>query len=489
MSIDKDVHFSDLLKMYRRRLKFSQNKLASLLGFTTARTIQNWEGNILPGPDNLAKIIELFIEQHGFIAGKELEEASQLWAVVKNDFDNRFYEGKSYQLLDKAWLERLLREKASSATHEPEKGQLTPVQPSTTFQPKHNLPFYLTSFVGRTSQIQQITEILETKARFLTLIGPGGIGKTRLAVEVARRLLELRKFEDGLWLVELAAVTEGELVAQTIVQSLGLGDEPNRSALATLTDYFKTKRALLILDNCEQLNGEYASLIYQLLKACPGLHVMATSRMPLGLQGEYHWQVSPLALPELDDQGTATTPDFASYEAIQLFTERARTTWLEFSVQDRNLKALWELCRYLDGMPLAIELAAAWVNTLSLEQITQKLQESIQLLKTNNQVLIPPRQQTMRAAIDWSYRLLSQSEQSLLKQLAIFAGGCTEEAVKAVCQINIDQNQVLELVKALVDKSLVVVDRQYTPKLGVVRWRLLETVRQYSLEQLDQEQL
>src|ERR687887_492332 len=334
---------------------------------------------------------------------------------------------------------------------------------------RHNLPALLTGFIGREREIAEIKRLL-LQVRLLTLTGAGGCGKTRLALQVAGELE--REYPDGIWVVELAALSDPSLVPQAVASALGLGEAPGRPLTATLAESLRRKQLLLVLDNCEHLVEACATLADALLGACPDLCVLATSRQPLGLVGEAVWPVPPLSLPDVGR--LPPTEHLVESEAIRLFLERARLTRPDFALTSQNATAVAQVCQRLDGMPLAIELAAARVNLLSAEQIAARLDDRFRLLSGGSRTA--PRHQTLRAAMDRSYELLSQAERTLFNRLAVFAGGWTIEAAEAL-----SDGDVLDLLSSLVDKSLVLAEPDRT---GAVRYRLLETLRQYGRERL-----
>ncbi len=341
--------------------------------------------------------------------------------------------------------------------------------------PPNNLPLQLSSFVGREREISDVRKLLSDN-RLLTLTGPGGSGKTRLALEVARALVEA--FEDGVWLVELASLSDPDLVAQTVASALGVREQPNRTLIETLTDALGERETLLIVDNCEHLVGACARLTEALLRACPNLRVLATSREALGVAGEVSWPVPSLSLP--DSHHLRSIEELAGYEAVRLFVERASAVLPGFALTGRSAQAVVEVCHKLEGMPLAIELAAARIRVLSVPQISTRLEESFRLLTTDSHTAVP-RQRTLRATIGWSYELLGQEEQILFQRLSVFAGGFTLEAAESVCAGGgIEREEVLDLLSHLVEKSLVVKAEQE----GEARYRLLETIRQYGQEKL-----
>ena len=350
--------------------------------------------------------------------------------------------------------------------------------PPTTLQAPHasaaardaRLPTQLTSFVGRERELAMARERL-AGTRLLTLTGAGGSGKTRLALEIARR--EADALDGELAWTELAAVATGSLVADTVLAALGLSEQPGRSATETLIGALRDRRTLLVLDNCEHVIDASALLADALLRACPHLRILATSREALGIAGETAWLVPPLSLP-------STAADLDASEAIALFVERARAVVPSFALGPANAELVTRICRRLDGLPLALELAAARLRALSLERIVDRLDDRFRLLTTGNRAALP-RQQTLRAAIDWSYDLLSEHERLLLERLAVFAGGFTLEGAESVCAGGgIEADDVLDLVAGLVEKSLVtLLDAEED-----VRYRLLETVREYGREAL-----
>jgi predicted ATPase/class 3 adenylate cyclase len=339
-----------------------------------------------------------------------------------------------------------------------------------------NLPAQLTSFVGREQAITDVTQLLTT-SRLVTLTGPGGTGKTRLALQVAAGVLEA--YFDGVWLIELAPLADAALVPQAVATALGLREDAGRPILATLTDFLSARNLLLILDNCEHVVEECAQLADTLLHACPNLRILASSREALGLAGEAPFRVPSLATPDLHRLPPIET--LADYEAVLLFVERATTVLPGFRLTSDNAPAVAQVCSRLDGIPLALELAAARVNVLRIEQIAARLDDRFRLLTGGSRTAVP-RQQTLRALIDWSYDLLVEPERVLLRRLSVFAGGWTLEAAEAVCAGDgLDHDEVLDVLAQLVNKSLVVADREQGQE---TRYRLLETIRQYALERL-----
>ncbi len=340
----------------------------------------------------------------------------------------------------------------------------------------HNLPLQLSSFVGREEELAEVERLLGD-TRLLTLTGPGGSGKTRLAVVAASELVG--RFEDGIWMVELAPLSDPSLVSQAGASVLGAREQPGRSVLETLSEHLRAKELLLVLDNCEHLIGACAGAVETLLRSCPRLRVLATSREALAISGEVAWPVPSLTLPDL-----RRLPDIEGlprYESARLFVERAAAVRLGFALTEQNAAAVARVCYRLEGIPLAIELAAARTKALSVEEISERLEESFGLLTSGGRTVLP-RQRTLRATIDWSHELLGREEQALFRRLSVFAGGFTLAAAESVCAgEDLEREEVLELLSHLVDKSLVLV----AERDGEARYRLLETVRQYGGEKLD----
>jgi predicted ATPase/DNA-binding SARP family transcriptional activator/DNA-binding CsgD family transcriptional regulator len=342
----------------------------------------------------------------------------------------------------------------------------------------HNLPAPRSSFVGRER------EMLETKralamTRLLTLTGAGGSGKTRLALEVGRDLVGA--YPDGVWLTELAGISEGELVPQAVARALGVHERPGQQLTDALVETLRAKSILLLLDNCEHLVDAAARLADVLLDGCPHLRVLATSREALGVVGESVWPVPALSVP--DSQRPPTVAELEGYEAARLFAERASDRLPGFALGPANVGAVAEVCRGLDGVPLALELAAARVGTMSVEQISERLGDSLGLL-TGGARTAATRQRTLRGALDWSHELLDEPERALFRRLSVFVGGWTLEAAEAVAPgEGVERGKVLELLSGLVDKSMVIAE---AARDGRIRYRLLEPVRQYALEKLEE---
>jgi predicted ATPase/DNA-binding winged helix-turn-helix (wHTH) protein len=340
---------------------------------------------------------------------------------------------------------------------------------------KQNLPHQFTSFVGRTREIPEIEALLQ-KTRLLTLVGFGGIGKTRLALQTAASTVS--GYQEGAWLVELAPLADALLVPQAIATVLGVREEAGRPVLEALLKHLKNRRLLLLLDSCEHLLGVCAEVSKQLLQSSPHLTILATSRERLNLLGETIYPVQPLRLPEPDLEMSLEA--LGQYEAVRLFVDRASAAEPAFRLTDQNATAVADICRRVDGIPLAIELAAARVRVLSPEKIAMRLHDRFRLLTRGDATTLPHRQ-TLRALIDWSYELLTELQRALLRRLAVFPGSFTLEAAEAVgAGGEIAEADVLDLLTDLIEKSLVVVEADGG------RYRLLDTVREYAHARCDE---
>jgi predicted ATPase/DNA-binding SARP family transcriptional activator len=336
----------------------------------------------------------------------------------------------------------------------------------------HNLPAQVSSFIGRERQLSELRQLV-SRARVITLTGAGGVGKTRLALQFATSMLE--GSDDGPWFVDLAPLTDPTLVAAKLAGVLGIPEQPGRSLLASLIASCRTRQVLLILDNCEHVIGEAARVAHHLVGGCPRMIILATSREPLAIEGEHLYRVPPLFVPPAD----ADSARLLTSDAVRLFADRARQQRSDFSVGPANASTVARLCRRLDGIPLAIELAAARLRTLRLDELDSRLGERFRLLTGGNRVA-PPRQQTLEALIDWSYDLLKSEEQEMLERLSVFAGGFDLQSAEAVAGDGIDSAlDVLDRLAVLADKSLIQFDDAASS-----RYRLLDTVRDYATAKL-----
>jgi predicted ATPase/class 3 adenylate cyclase len=344
----------------------------------------------------------------------------------------------------------------------------------------HNLPAHPTPFLGREREVEEIvTLLLRPEVRLVTLTGPGGVGKTRLGLRVAAEVLE--SFPDGAFLVDLARLTEPELVPSATATALGLREQPGQTFDQTLAEYLREERILLLFDNFEHVLPA-ATLVADLLASSPELKVLATSRARLGLQAEHEYRVEPLPVPDRD--ALPPVEELASYDAVELFTTRAQTLRPGFRLTSENAPAVAEIVCKLDGLPLAIELAAARVKLLSPQALVDRLDHSLSTL-TGGARDLPARQRTLRDTIDWSYDLLTSGEQTLFRRLSVFVGGWTIEAAEALAAIDVDeQGDALQVLGTLVDQSLV--DERPTPATlpDEPRYGMLETIRDFASEQL-----
>jgi predicted ATPase/DNA-binding CsgD family transcriptional regulator len=352
-----------------------------------------------------------------------------------------------------------------------------------TSEPANNLPTRLSSFVGREDEMAQVRELLGTR-RLLTLTGAGGCGKTRLAIQVASEFTDT--WEDGVWLVELDALGDPALLPQTVASTLGVREQKGRTPTETLIEYLDPRRLLLVLDNCEHLVQAVAEFASTLLQSCPTLVILATSREPLGVDGEAIWAIPPMSLEhaEAGRSGSSHRRQAGALprsEAVELFVARAAVAAPDFELTADNTAAVEEICSRLDGMPLAIELAAARLRALSVQDVAEHLDDRFHLLRGGSRTS-PPRQQTLEATLDWSFALLSDTERMILRRLSAFAGGCSWPAAEAVCTGDgVTRGEVLEVLPHLVDKSLV---QAIVQSSGGTRYRLLETIRQYVWQRL-----
>jgi predicted ATPase/DNA-binding CsgD family transcriptional regulator len=342
--------------------------------------------------------------------------------------------------------------------------------------PQHNLPLQVTRFFGRETEISQLKTRL-SEHRLVTLTGSGGVGKTRLSLRVAEEVMA--DFPDGVWFVVLAPLSDPALVPQQVAASLSLRDEPGTPIFETLVHFLLGRQVLLVLDNCEHMLVACAQLADALVRACPRVKLLASSREPLGVAGEAVVLVPSLPFPKPAE--SLTPEQLGGYASVSLFVDRAHLVVPDYQVGTHNAAALARICQRLDGIPLALEMAAGRLRLLNTEALAARLDDAFRLLTGGSRSALP-RQQTLRAVIDWSYDLLSLDERRLLQRLSVFAGGCTLEAAEEVCSgEGLEAVQVLELLASLVEKSMVVADRRHDAE---TRYRLLEIVRQYASEKL-----
>jgi predicted ATPase/DNA-binding XRE family transcriptional regulator len=443
ISMDSFATFGDLLKYLRRRARRTQREVAVAVGYSEAQ-ISRLEQNKRP-PDLTALsallIPALYIEDEPEIVARLIELAAQARG-------EEFPQGV-------VTFSRPTRKEVLEDVRSVEDNIL------------NNLPLQLTSFVGREREIAEIKNLLG-KARLITLTGSGGCGKTRLALETARQLVE--SYQDGTWLIELAPISDSTHIPQAFLTSLGLPEPREDSPSAALRKSLREKHLLLIADNCEHVRLETAKLIQEILVSCPRVQVIATSREILNIPGEVRFRVPSLSVSNEADA-----------ESVKLFVDRARTIFPAFDLTKDNVPHVAQICRRLDGIPLAIELAAARMTVLSVQQIAARLEHSFQLLSGGSETMA--RHQTLQATIDWSYDLLSETERALMRRLSVFSGGWILAAAEAVASDSslIPVENVLDLHSQLVNKSLVIVKWE---SQGEARYTMLQTIRDFAREKL-----
>jgi len=487
--------WSTVLLAIREARSVTQDGWAARLG-VSRRTVQRWERGEWPPDAGAEAGILAYCAEKGLFRSFERGPLAQV-NLTPESLQTLFAEA------------RMLAGRRPTSGDRPERGQPEHASPAPATMPPSSLPAPLTSFVGREHELAALRRVL-AGTRLLTITGPGGVGKTRLALRLADELLWA--YPHGIYLVDLAPLADPTLVPQTVAAALGLKPADQQPPIEALKAFIQTRRLLLVLDNCEHLPAACAELVEMLLRACPDLEVLTTSREPLGIGGETMWQVPPMTVPSSEfrvptqrppnsEPGTRNSePERA--DAVRLFVERARLHRSEFDLTPQNAAAVAEVCRRLDGIPLAIELAAARVRMLSVEQIAARLGDRLRLLTGGSRTALP-RHQTLRAALDWSHDLLLFAEQALLRRLSVFAGSWSLEAAEAVCgamgsgqwTVGFERSRlstvhcplpiapehdVLDILRPLVDKSLVIAE----VRDGPARYRMLETVRQYAAERL-----
>ena len=458
MSGQEPTSFAELLRQHRAEAGLTQEALADRSGLGL-RSIQGLElGETRPRRETVRRLVEALR-----LAPEDAATLVQVGVSVSRQ-----------------------REAASSGVGAARRGH-APGQIA-----RHNLPVQVTSFIGRERELVELRERLGS-ARLLTLTGTGGCGKTRLALQMASTLVDA--YPDGVWLAELAGLADPGLVPQAVATAVGVREVAGEPIRTTLLGALRARRLLLVLDNCEHLIDACATLADAILRSCADVKILATSREPLGIAGEAAWRVPSLAVASIED--APSHDDLVACEAVRLFADRAVAAQPTFTLSERNATAVAQICRQLDGIPLAIELGARRVTALSVEQISVRLDQRFRLLTGGSRAGLP-RQQTLAATVEWSYNLLSPPERALFDRLAVFAGGFTLEAVEAVCDGGagdegrgaseddpysslVPHPSPLELLARLVDKSLVVAD---LGAAGTERYRLLETLRQYAHERL-----
>jgi predicted ATPase/transcriptional regulator with XRE-family HTH domain len=477
--------FRNRVRELRRPTGESQEALARALGMhpTVLSSKLNGTGVSLSNPET-KKIIQTLAEWDGITTRAEAVELLALLNLKPSVFSAEEWDSPPLSRLEKGSAS--LAGLAFSPT-----GDI----PGT---PQHNLPNPATPLVGRAREVEVVSNLLrQTDARLVTLTGPGGTGKTRLAIQIGKSLLA--HFSGGIFLVSLAPITDPALVPSAIARALGVREAGSRTLEDTLKDVLRDRHILLILDNFEQVTPA-ASHIGDLLEAAPDLKVLVTSRALLRLYGEYEFVVPPLALPDRTPGALLSTSDMLKFPAVTLFVQRARAAKASFELTPANAPAVAEICARLDGLPLAMELAAARVKLFSPHAMLSRLGSRLTLL-TGGARNLDPRHQTLRSAIDWSYNLLDPDEQALFASISVFSGGCTLQAVEAICsnlefrianfefdraenKIRNSQSEIpnpFDLLTSLLDKSML---RQEEDESGEPRFLMLETIREYASEQL-----
>jgi predicted ATPase len=437
--------FGEMLRYLRRRARLTQRELSIACGYSESQISRLEQNERLP---DAATLLAVFVPALGLEAEPETVE--------------RFLE---------------LATATRTPVSEREEGASLPYRGDGL--PRSNLPPRLTSLIGRESAIATLRQLVATQ-RLVALTGTGGVGKSTLSQAVGSELLAL--FADGVWLVELAPLADPALLPQSIAAVFRLPEQVERTPLEMLTTYLRQKQLLLILDNCEHLIDSCAHLVDHLRHTCSQLHILATSRESLRVAGEVEWLVPPLDVPK--DEGTSDAMEIMqTYSAIRLFVERARAAKPDFDLSDQSAMQIAHICAQLDGIPLAIELAAARLKAMTVSEVAARLDDRFHLLSSGTRTA-HARHQTLRAAIDWSYNLLSAPERALLRRLSVFSGGWSLDAVEAIVDAPLDQpvsvTNAVELLLQLVNKSLVVAEIRG----AVTRYRLLETIRQYAAEKL-----
>ena len=442
-----EVTFGEWLKRRRKSQGWTQAELAQQINCSTSMLKKIESEQRRPS--------EQIVEQLAKAFGIQNDEQAAFLSFTRGNWKTQ-----PPEITDSPWL----------APHPPKQDTST----------KHNLPSQLTSFIGREEEISNITVKLETE-RLITVTGPGGTGKTRISIQIANEALD--QYPDGVWMVKLATVLDPLLVPRITANSIGLPEESQRPATDMLCDYLRDKKMLILFDNCEHLIEACATLVDILLSACPKLYILTTSRESLGITGETIYQLRPLKFPQ--NRNLPPIEVLGQMEAVRLFVERAIAAKQGFNLTTENASSIAQICKHLDGIPLAIELAASKIRTLSPQQIVQRLDERFIILIDGNRTALP-RHQTLQAAIEWSYELLSAMEQALFRRLSVFVNGWTLEAAESVCSPLDGEAQksknILNLLAQLVNKSLVMAKE----KDGEIRYHMLETIWQYADTKLEE---
>ncbi len=472
-----------LLKLYRLRTGLHQHELAAALGLNSRRMVQYWEAdNGLPKAENLQKLITVFLQTGAFRAGEERQEAETLWVSVKDYYEGRSDRLENYPIFDKGWFEDLFNHHRPTAiAGEAAQVILLPLpqsKASTAELVTNNWPIELTSFIGREKEISEVQQLL-TMARLVTLTGTGGTGKTRLALKVAEAAAP--QFSDGIIFVSLANLTDPALVAPTVAQALGLAENVANQLNETLKNHLKNKKLLLVLDNFEQIIAA-APMLGDWLAHTHYLKVLVTSRIVLNLYGEQHYHLAPFPLPA----ATAQLQSILENPAVMLFVERSRFYRSDFTLTPVNSKAVIQICTLLDGLPLALELAAARIKFLSPQKLLEKLTQHRLKMPGESAHNLTRRHQTLYDTLDWSYSLLNKLCQQMFRRLAVFTHNWTLEEAEAVCGGGeLAVSEIADLIARLINHSLLTIESQnQNEDDGELRYYMLETIREYALEKL-----
>ncbi|MGG4147473.1 tetratricopeptide repeat protein [Paenibacillus algorifonticola] len=463
--------------------RLRQVDLAKRVG-VDPRTVQQWEnGDRLPSVGSLKRMIQAFWEEGLFLEGAPRQEAEELWFAVKRFSEARSATSREFPDFDVAWFETLLNIEESAR-------EATSSAPSA-LMAAARLPRLPSLFVGRSQPRADLEKQLNAHP-LVSIVGPGGIGKTSLAVQVASTLAE--KYPHGILMFEFGDINDSLGLNQLLLSMLGLQNQANRTDLQTVQEALSNQKMLLIFDNCEHVIDASATLVESLLATAPELTILATSREPLNISGEFVYRIPPLSFPADEHMlQEYSEQEIMDFDAVRLFLERARITAPQFQSTLPNLRLVGAICKRLEGIPLAIELAVVRMNMLTLEQIEERLTNLLTLLTAGKRTAAP-RQQTLKSTIDWSYNLLTGKEQLLLRRLSVFSGGFTLEAAEEICTCELGMHEqgnsiipeiILDLLSGLVNKSLVY--SEIGGDYRFIRYFMLETIKEYAAEKLLEE--
>ncbi|MBO3287164.1 NB-ARC domain-containing protein [Paenibacillus sp. FSL M8-0228] len=449
------------------------------------RTVQQWEnGDRLPSVGSLKRLIQVFLEEGLFLEGAQRKEAEELWLAVKRFSEVRSATKREFPDFDVTWFETVASFEGSA-----QEGRVATQAVSLARQSQ--LPKPPSLFIGRNQSMADLKEQLKFHS-LVSIVGPGGIGKTSLAVRVASTLAET--YPDGIWMFEFGAVKDHHFLGQYLLSTMGLQNQGNRTDLQTILDVISEKRMMFIFDNCEHIIDACAALAESLLMAAPTLSIMVTSREALNISGEYVYRIPPLSFPgEEYSLEVLSEEEIKEFEAVQLFMERALLVAPKLQPTLANLQLVGAICKKLEGIPLAIELAASRMSMLTLEQMEERLASLLTLLTAGKRNAVP-RQKTLKSTIDWSYDLLTGKEQLLLRRLSVFSGGFTLEAVERICSCEpalptrddkLAREDMLDLLSGLVNKSLVSIET--SDDYRYIRYFMLEAIKEYAGEKMREE--